>query len=397
MAYTHGDATHSSTAESQRPVEPRLSLLAPTPTPFIPRHERRQTVDPSLSLNDDVTSRLPSNTILGTISESSVISGPSSRPVGSDVLGSSGALASISQSSVPTGRPTSHLTSIGEGPRDIATGESSPGAGVPVGVAVGAALGALVAGVLIVVLILCIWKRKRRARAKSLAGLAATSGPHSGSGRGPIIPFDRYENASATELAFIQKGMAEDLRHNPTSTSVAIEFPSEKSRLAAVSTDNLPVPDIRPTSLESSNATLTAPWSATPSNSRTLVITPSFPPPSVATSSSQYSTSSASRYSQSTTNPFNGLSPVSNPSSAVNVTQRTPFNDSPSLETDDAETTRSSDQQTTHSVLDLDFRQYDPEVLRRAIQLVNAENRAGRTDGALIEPPPAYQAGPLPR
>ncbi|KAH6912202.1 hypothetical protein BKA70DRAFT_1219354 [Coprinopsis sp. MPI-PUGE-AT-0042] len=275
------------------------------------------------------------------------------------------------------------------------------------GVAVGAALGALVAGVLIVVLVLCIWRKKRKNRAK-LSRLEAASSCHPESRRGPITPFDRFENAATAELTFIQKGLAEDQRRNPTASLVATDFPSEKGRLAAASTCALPVLDIRPLALEgsdASSATPLTPWTATPSNSVASSAVASTPmlPPSIATSPSQYSAISAFHYSHSATSPVrpggHGLSPASpfdDPSSAVETAQRSPFDDPPAIDSDDTWRAGSLGQRTAQNAVDLDLAQYDLEVLQRAIQLVNAENRAGRMHGALlVEPPPAYQAGPL--
>ncbi|KAH6912203.1 hypothetical protein BKA70DRAFT_1422922 [Coprinopsis sp. MPI-PUGE-AT-0042] len=291
------------------------------------------------------------------------------------------------------------------------TGQREIGAAVPAGVAIGAALGALVAGVLIVVLALCIWKRRRKNRAK-LSRLEAASSCHRESRRGPITPFDRFEGAATVELAVIQKGLAEDQRRHPTASLVATDFPSEKGRLAAASTYGLPVLDSRPWPSKRSNASSTAPqtsWSATPSNSvasSAVRLTPTLPPPSTTTSPSQYSTSSAFHYSHSAASQVlrrvgNGPSPASLPlgdrSSAVEITQESPFNNPPSIGSNDARRAGSSGQRTVQHVLDLDPRQYDLEVLQRAIQPVNAGNGAGRMHGSLlVEPPPAYQAGPLP-
>lgn len=88
------------------------------------------------------------------------------------------------------------------------------------------------------------------------------------------------------------------------------------------------------------------------------------------------------------------VSSSDDPNSAVAVAQQPTLDNPPSFDRY-ARTGFSDQPMQLRSILDLDLRQYDLEVLQRAIQLVNAENGAGRMHGTmLVEPPPAYQAGP---
>ncbi|KAH6912201.1 hypothetical protein BKA70DRAFT_828422 [Coprinopsis sp. MPI-PUGE-AT-0042] len=248
-------------AEGQTQLAPPPTLT-PVPILFI---ERRQAIEISFAISSEVSvmtdfpslqppqaseSAIESEPVTSKAVESSETATPPLTDTALDSL-----IPSLeSQNSSASASATSQATEVVDQPDNSSATEQSGEASVPVGVAVGAALGALVAGVLIVVIILCVWNKKRY-RAK-LSGLEATSDCHPESGSGPITPFDRFENAAAADLAFIQKGMAEDQRRNLATLSVATEFPSEKRRLATASTCDLPVLDIHPLPSERSNASL---------------------------------------------------------------------------------------------------------------------------------------------